>query len=445
MIHLSRRRLVAFGPVLAVAVALAAHAVLFSGLFIPFWMIDLAVYRGAGQAVLAGHRLYETGFHNGMLFTYTPFAAVVAVPTALLPVMATHFTWTAAGYLALGASIWLVLRITGATTARRNTALLVAACTAGASLLAPVQLNVLLGQVNLLLMALILLDFLPSLPERYRGIATGIAAGIKLTPLFFIAYLFFTGRRRAAYQALAAFAATVLVGFALLLPDSRAYWLQGTFFDTTRISPNNLVVNHSLSGFFARLAGEGTAPGWALPVAAVVAVGCLAGAVWAHRRGQDVVGVLVIAFGAQLVSPITWVHHAVWVVPALVWLATATWRRATALPRVLLVLAAAWYAMPLWIIGMNGPSEAVPFGFTPWGNLFVTLTGIVTPAAIAIALLPVWLPRLRPARTGRDEPATVEPARVEPVDAARGDAARGDAAPERVAPERARPRATHTS
>ncbi|ROP35666.1 glycosyltransferase 87 family protein [Saccharothrix texasensis] len=445
MTHLSRRRLVAIGPALAVALALAAHAVLFSGVFIPFWMIDLAVYRGAGQAVLDGQRLYETGFHNGMLFTYPPFAAVVAVPVALLPVVAAQFTWTAVGYLALSASVWMVLRLTGTTTARRNTALLVAACTAGASLLAPVQLNVLLGQVNLLLMALILLDFLPALPERYRGIATGIAAGIKLTPLFFVAYLFFTGRRRAACQALAAFAATVLVGSALLLADSRAYWLQGVFFDTTRISPNNLVVNYSLAGFFARLSAQGTAPAWALAVSAVVAVACLAGAVWAHRRGHDVVGLLVIAFGAQLVSPITWVHHGVWVVPALVWLATATWRRATVLPRVLLVLGFAWYATPLWIIGMRGPSDDLPFSFTPLGNLFVTLTGIVTPAAIVIALLPVWLPRLRPARIGPTEPGSAEPVHVAPADIAPVGVAPVDAVPEQAEPQQARPQATHTS
>ncbi|MFC6087905.1 glycosyltransferase 87 family protein [Saccharothrix lopnurensis] len=413
MISTDPRRLTVLGPVAAIAIALAVQALLIFGPFIPFWMNDFAVYQGAGHAVLAGLPLYGTSFLNGALFTYSPFAAVLTVPTALLPAVAAQFTWTVAGYLALSASIWLALRITGATTARRHTAVLVAACTAGASLLAPVQLNVLLGQINLVLMALVLLDFLPSLPERYRGIATGIAAGIKLTPLFFVAYLFFTGRRRAAYQALAAFAATALVGFALLPADSRTYWFQGTFYDATRVMTNDLVVNHSLPGFLARVLGESTAPLWALLVAGVVAVACLAAAVWAWHRGHDVVGLLVIAFAAQLVSPVTWVHHAVWVMPALIWLATAGWRRATALPRALLVLTAAWYCAPLWIVGMSGPTE-VPFHFTPAGNLFVTLTGIVVPAAIAIALLPVWLPRLRPVEPERARPEQGQPERGRP-------------------------------
>ena len=44
-----------------------------------------------------------------------------------------------------------------------------------------------------------------------QGIATGLAAGIKLTPLIFVAYLLVTGRIRAAATSIAASAATVAV------------------------------------------------------------------------------------------------------------------------------------------------------------------------------------------------------------------------------------------
>ncbi|GAA1285400.1 glycosyltransferase 87 family protein [Saccharothrix xinjiangensis] len=393
------RRFVPLAAVAAVALALAAQAVLIFGVVVPYWMIDFAVYRGAAQALLHDVRLYELGvdtaFFPGMMYTYTPFFAVMMVPAALVPAAVAQFAWTTAGYLALAASIWLVLRITGVTTTRQRTTALVTAGLICAAMLGPVQFNVLLGQVNLFLVVLVLLDFLPSLPERYRGIATGIAAGIKLTPLFFVAYLFFTGRRRAAFQALGSFAATALVGFALLPTDSRAYWFHGVFFDSARAVPTDVMVNHSLPGFFARLVGERTAPDWSLLLAAAATAACLAAAVWAHRRGHDVVGLLVIAFAAQLVSPVTWVHHCVWVVPALVWLATVAWRQATPLPRVLLGLVVLWYLAPVWSLG-HRIFDGVPFQHTPTGNLLVTLTGTLVPAVVAIALLPVWLRRLRP-------------------------------------------------
>ena len=43
----------------------------------------------------------------------------------------------------------------------------------------------------------------------------------------------------------------------------------------------------------------------------------------AHRRSSPLLGVLVCAATCLLVSPISWVHHLVWVVPAILWLAFA--------------------------------------------------------------------------------------------------------------------------
>jgi alpha-1,2-mannosyltransferase len=238
-------------------------------------------------------------------------------------------------------------------------------------------------------------DFLPGGSGRWRGIGIGIAAGLKLTPLLFVAYLVLTGRWRDALRALAAFAATILVGWAVVPTDSRAYWLHGIFYKSSRMVPGNILVNHSLPGFFARLEHTTAPPSWTLAISAVVGLLCLAAAVWAHRLGQDMVGMLVIAFTAQLVSPITWMHHGVWVVPALIWLGRATWREGTVLPRVVLGLATVWYLVPVWVLGQR-PSGHTAYQWTVPGNVLETLTGNLVPAVLALALLPVWLRRLRP-------------------------------------------------
>src|SRR6266704_1290834 len=77
----------------------------------------------------------------------------------------------------------------------------------------PVTYTLHLGEVNLILAALIGTDLLRRAGAWWQGIGTGLAAGVKLTPLIFVAYLLLTGRVRAAVTAAATFAVTVAAGF----------------------------------------------------------------------------------------------------------------------------------------------------------------------------------------------------------------------------------------
>ena len=72
---------------------------------------DLAVYRFGGSAVSDGTSLYGVEDPaTGRLFTYPPFAALLFVPLAHLPVWLTTATWTALGVAALGGTVLLFLR-----------------------------------------------------------------------------------------------------------------------------------------------------------------------------------------------------------------------------------------------------------------------------------------------------------------------------------------------
>ena len=94
----------------------------------------------------------------------------------------------------------------------------------------PVAYTLHLGEVNLILAALIGADVLRRHDGGWwQGIGTGLAAGIKLTPLIFVAYLAITGRVRAAMTAAGVFAVTVAAGFVWLPARSRAFWLGGVF------------------------------------------------------------------------------------------------------------------------------------------------------------------------------------------------------------------------
>ncbi len=391
------RALLPIAVVAVVAVALTVFAVLSTSSTI-YWQVDFLVYRAGGDAVVHGLPLYDMVVHTpafpNMQFTYTPFAALVFVPLSLFGSGASGTLWLFLNFLALGSVIWLALRSLDSLT-RRQMLLLTVVGMAIASRLDAVWSNNQNGQINVLVMLLVLLDFSPVLPKRWRGLAIGLAAGLKLTPLIFVAYLLFTKRGREAGRACLAFAGTVAAGFAILPGDAASYWFGGLFMDSHRIvSVSDVVINHSLSGLFARLSHSPLAPSWVLAVSAVVAVLGLIGAVWAHRRGADRIGLLVAAFTGLLVSPVSWPHHFVWIVPALVWLAFAAWRAKRVLPAVILAVAGAFFLNPIYPPLQQANESGVPIQWTTAGEIVATLGGYLTITVLALVLLPVWLPRL---------------------------------------------------
>src|SRR5689334_18243122 len=238
-------------------------------------MRDLVVYRNGGLIVRHvspaydphhGSPLYDWTGPNGVQFTYPPFAAVLFSVASVLSWTAMRWAMTLASLAALGLSLWLVF---GALGYRESKAIRLGA-TLGVSALAlatePVQQTLSLGQVNLLLMLLVVADLLaggalaPGAPggrtRWWHGIGIGIAAGVKLTPLIFIPYLLLIRRYRQAATASVVFAVTAALGYAILPGDSGTYWAHGLFLKANRIVFLGTRGNQSLRGVLTRLAGS---------------------------------------------------------------------------------------------------------------------------------------------------------------------------------------------
>ncbi|MGW7426821.1 glycosyltransferase 87 family protein [Streptomyces sp. NPDC054813] len=288
-------------------------------------MADLLVYRAEGEAVVHGSDLYGFTVTEWRLpATYPPFAAVLFVPATWIPVPALKAAFLAGNALLLACLVALSARLAG------RTAPLPVLCTATALALwlEPVFQTLLFGQINLAIACLVLWDLTRPPGARAKGLALGIAAGVKLTPAIFIAYLFLTARRKEAGVATASFAGTALLG-ALFLPTATVDFWTRRLFETGRVGKAWIVDNQSLQGLIARVTGTAT-PGltWALPAAVLAATG-----LWlatrthradlthrvdlAYRAGGDRWGILLTAFTALLISPISWSHHWVWCVPLL--------------------------------------------------------------------------------------------------------------------------------
>jgi alpha-1,2-mannosyltransferase len=294
-----------------------------------FAPVDLYVYRLGGDVVAQIAPGYHAGLAAplydwpgyGLKFTYTPFAAITFTLLALPAWGVVQTLSVVFNVLAFLATIWVTLGALGYRTglARGGGTLLLGAVLFWTE---PVQRTLYLGQVELLLMALVIWDMCQPDHRWWKGAAVGFAAGIKLVPLIFIPYLLLTRRYRQAGVAAGTFMATVIVGFAVRPADSRAWWLHGLFIKGSRTGFIGWEGNQSLQGLITRLVGSIAAgqPIW-LAVAAVTLVAGLLAAAALSRAGYPAAGVVTCALTALLVSPISWDHHWVWIVPGVTILA----------------------------------------------------------------------------------------------------------------------------
>ncbi|WP_433607149.1 glycosyltransferase 87 family protein [Prescottella agglutinans] len=279
---------------------------------------DLDVYRDGARHVMEDLPLYTQPVIHGLLYTYTPFSTLVFVPFGLLPPGYDKYIWMAVNLALLVGIVALCWRMLGYRITPRLvgiSTLLAVVCT----FLEPVRTTLFYGQINLVLMALVLWDVSRDERSRIRGIGVGIAAGIKLTPAYFVLYYLVLRQWRAAAVAIGTIVATIGVSWLVLPDDSRQYWTD-TFFESTRIAEDQHPSNQSIRGVVAHLTGQATPVAVWLVLAALVVAVSMWIVVRLHRAGEGLLAITVAGLSAAAVSPFSWSHHWVWFVPLLVYI-----------------------------------------------------------------------------------------------------------------------------
>ncbi|TJZ53124.1 DUF2029 domain-containing protein [Streptomyces piniterrae] len=316
-------------------------------------MSDIVVYRAEGEAALTGGDLYGFTVTKWELpATYPPFAAFLFIPTTWLSLS----TLKVAGVLVNAALLALLIHLSCKAVGLGKAAHAAPTLLTGTALglwIEPVFQTFVFGQINLALTCLVLWDLTRPDGARLKGFATGIAAGVKLTPALFAVYLLVTGRVKAACTALAGFAVSVLLGL-LVLPEASVEFWTRRMFETGRVGKAWIVDNQSLQGLLARVLHD-PEPGvlWVAPTLLTAMAGLYAARRVYLRRGLDTWGVLCTAVTALLVSPISWSHHWVWCVPLLAALAAHT--RGVARRRALLaVVTVVFTARTMWVLPHEG-------------------------------------------------------------------------------------------
>jgi alpha-1,2-mannosyltransferase len=296
------------------------------------YRIDIEVYRMGGRAWLDGQPLYADGamFHTraglDLPFTYPPLAAVAFSPFAWLSLNAASVVITLTTLVLLivstvivltGVDVWPQTSVTAEPAWLRRCWLAVAIVAPAVIYLEPIRSNFDFGQINVVLMTLVIADCVPRKTPWPRGVLLGVAIALKLTPAVFLLYFLLRRDTRALLVTAASTVVATLAGFAFAWRDSVEYWTD-TVRNTDRIGTATLNTNQNIAGALARLGlGEGERfVLWTLACFAVLGL-----AVWAARRvlraGQPVLALICVAMFGLVVSPVSWSHHWVWVLPTL--------------------------------------------------------------------------------------------------------------------------------
>jgi alpha-1,2-mannosyltransferase len=348
--------------------------------------VDLHVYVGGAGALDHRGTLYDYVYADQtpdfpLPFTYPPFAAVVFYPLHLIPFGILAFAWQLGIIAALYGVVRISQRLLPGPGGDRRTAML---WTAVGIWIEPLRSTFDYGQINVLLV-LAVLYAVYSTRWWLSGLLVGLAAGVKLTPA--VSGLYFVGARRwgAAVFSAVVFFGTVAVS-ALVVGDQTRYYFTELLGDADRVGPIGTSFNQSWRGGISRILGHDAGYG-PLVLAGIVITAVLAVLAWRAIGGAaDRLGAIVVVqlFGL-LLSPISWTHHWVWLIPLMIWLLHGPLRERLGAR----VLGWGWLALTLigvpWLLSFAQPTIWViprPW-YLAWAGLIYIVATLTTLAWIA--------------------------------------------------------------
>lgn len=307
--------------------------------------VDLHVYLGGSSALDQPGTLYSYVYGEQtpdfpLPFTYPPFAALVFYPLTKLPFAVVALGWQ----LGIIAALWGVVRVSQRLLGIRNrpAAML---WTAVGIWIEPMRSTFDYGQVNVIL---VLAGLWAACSTRWwvSGLLVGVAAGIKLTPAMTGVYLAGMRRWSAAIFAALVFAGTVALSVAVI-GGQAWYYFTDLLGDAGRVGPIGTSFNQSWRGGISRILGHDAGYG-PLVLAGISVSAVLAVLAWWALSGDDAErgeaeaavngagpgeemrdrlgSLLVVQLFGLLVSPISWTHHWVWLLPLMIWLLNGPWR-----------------------------------------------------------------------------------------------------------------------
>jgi alpha-1,2-mannosyltransferase len=283
---------------------------------------DFDTYVGAARTFLHGDPLYAAFLHHPFpdptlrpAYIYPPVFAILVAPFALIPAPVAAAAWTVIDQLALLGSLLIVIRWLRPSGWALTTMLCATAT------FYPLWIDIVQGQANLPILLLVTAGVVGIVREDPRyGVALGVAAALKVTPLLLLVWLVVDRRVKAAAWMLAAFAGMTAAGALARFPDTIVFFGQvlpalarGTAF----------YANQSLAAFLGRILTSNPytdpwiAIAWVSLLVAACAAALLAWWYWPTRGDSPLVRAAAYLPLLPLLSTVTWPHHLVILLPVI--------------------------------------------------------------------------------------------------------------------------------
>ncbi len=391
-------------------------------------MTDFKTFYAAAATASAGEDFYDAGVLNATAratgirghvfpYLYTPVLAYLARPwQELAPEAALRFL------IGLNGVLLVPLLVLVGFDSRAKVAHLLGVQSDAPFLWAAIVLfatnfheTIELGQINILVLLLIilLLHFVRTGRDTLGGIFLGLASLLKVTPLLLLFWLAARGRYKAVLSCLLTLPGVAAITLAM---GAGAAWRRFFAFlpktsygsDIPGLFPAGFFPNFSLAGFLSRLLPNRAA---VVQIATVALLGALlATFVWIVRtcRDEKVAELMLLPFLVLMViaSPLTYVHHVLYVAPGLVlalsyaWAGLRGWRRAAVVTSLVLAASAA---------GIHFPRLYRQWSLSPLETkLFTSLNLYALLVCLAVALaLALDLKAAPPAAEGTATPAVI--------------------------------------
>ena len=132
----------------------------------------------------------------------------------------------------------------------------------------PLRSNMDYGQINWILMVLVVLD-LTTVTGKRRGTLIGVAAAIKLTPLIYLGYFLVQRQWRALIRGVSVFVGLTLIACLVLQVGTLSFW-HDLFFKRSHAGATDGISNQSWSGLLFRSPLHGGAAAFVLWVPLVL-------------------------------------------------------------------------------------------------------------------------------------------------------------------------------
>lgn len=367
--------------------------------------VDLHVYLGGAAALDQPGTLYSYVYGDQtpdfpLPFTYPPFAALVFYPLTKLPFGVVALGWQVGIIAALYGVVRVSQRLIGVTS--HSAAML---WTAVGIWTEPLRSTFDYGQINVVL---VLAALWAACSTRWwvSGLLVGVAAGIKLTPAITGLYLAGVRRWTAALFSAVVFAGTVALSVGVIGQQAR-YYFTDLLGDASRVGPIGTSFNQSWRGGISRILGHDAGYG-PIVLAGIAVSAVLAVLAWRALGGDDAErseeeepanraaggddaerdrlgSLLVVELFGLLISPISWTHHWVWLLPLMIWLINGPWRARPGAA----VLGWGWLALTLigvpWLLSFAQPTiwEIGRPWYLAWPGLIYIVATLVTLGWIA--------------------------------------------------------------